>query len=99
MSGSAANLAFLGNCFIVAAAFNIVFYPLYFKNPSKTGVPFLIAGAVQFSVIAVTVILRFAVPVFANEIYAAGGNSGLQAIVFCIGIALYTGLTAASFMI
>lgn len=41
--GLPANLFLVGFGFIVFGVFNAVFYPLYFKNPLKVGVPFIVA--------------------------------------------------------
>lgn len=41
--GTAANLYLVALGFVTFGLFNAVFYPLYFRNPRKVGVPFLIA--------------------------------------------------------
>lgn len=41
--GMPANIALLGFSFITFAVFNGVFFPLYYRDPHKVGVPFLIA--------------------------------------------------------
>lgn len=45
--GMEANAAFFGLALIILAAFNLVFFPLYYKNPSKVGVSFVISTAVE----------------------------------------------------
>ena len=47
--GMDANIALLGLALVELGLFNLVFFPLYYKNPQKVGVPFLIAGLQCFS--------------------------------------------------
>lgn len=57
------NLAFLGLSLMICGSFSIVFFPLYWRDPSKPGMPFLFASVV-------TVILMIAVEAIAYLPYA-----------------------------
>ena len=64
--GNSANLAFCGFGALVLGTFNLTFFPLYYRNPNKVGVPFLISSAVQFVLIGLLILLRhlpFAAPI------------------------------------
>ncbi len=97
MAGSVANLAFLGHGGLLLGLFNLIFFPWYFRDPTKVGLPFLVAAAVQFLVIACLTVLRFAAPVYSDLLLSVDpANLGVKAIFFCVGIAFYFGATALS---
>ncbi len=97
MAGTTANLAFLGYGAILLGAFNLIFFPMYFKNSARVGIPFVVAAAVQFVIIALLVVLRFASPAYA-EIFCAPDNyfAVEKAAVFIVGIVFYAGATIFS---
>ena len=100
LAGSAANIAFLGNGALVLGIFNIVFFPLYFKDPNKVGLPFLFAGLAQFFVIAALIVLRFAVPLWRDVLTAPDPqNIGAKLAVMFVGLALYALLTALGMIV
>lgn len=68
MAGCDANFAFLGYGIALLGLFNAVFFPLYFKNPQRVGVPFVAAGIAQFAAIALLIVLRFTVPLFGEAL-------------------------------
>ena len=89
-----ANIAFLGFGLMLLGVFNAIFFPLYFKNPDKVGVPFLIAAATQFVLIAVLIILRFSVPFFMNVLNTPDpAHMGAKLGTFFLGLAIYVGAT------
>ena len=94
LAGTCANLALLGHGGLLLGIFNIVFFPQYFKNPNKVGVPFLVAAVVQFVCVALFCILRFTAPVYSDLLAAPFPQYiGAKATVFGIGIFLYGLLT------
>ncbi len=96
-AGSTANLAFLGHGGVLLGIFNLIFFPWYFKNPTKVGVPFVVAAVVQFLVIALLIALRFTAPVFSDSLVSPDpSDMGIKTIFFCVGIAFYLGATAVS---
>lgn len=84
MAGSTANLAFLGYCALLAGVFNLIFFPLYYRNPQKVGVPFLLAGAAQFLLIALLTAFRFTVPLFRDVLNLPDpANMGAEGLRVC----------------
>ena len=57
--GTAANLYLVALGFITFGMFNLVFYPLYYRNPLKVGLPFIIASIPAALCIAATVVLPY----------------------------------------
>lgn len=97
LAGSTANLAFLGHGGLLLGIFNLIFFPWHFKNPTKVGVPFVTAAAVQFVTIALLIVLRFTAPVYSDLLVSPDpANMGVKAIFFCTGIVFYLGTTALS---
>lgn len=96
-AGSAANLALLGHGGVLMGLFNLVFFPWYFKDPSKVGLPFSVAALAQFFGIALLVALRFTAPVYSDLLVSPDpANMGVKAIFFSVGIAFYLGATAVA---
>lgn len=50
--GLDANLALLGLGFLLYGVWNAVFFPRYYRSVQKVGIPFVVASAAQFLVIA-----------------------------------------------
>lgn len=97
LAGSSANVAFLGNGALALGIFNIVFFPLYYQNPNKVGLPFLLAGTAQFVLVALLVMLRFAAPLWRDVLTVPDPqNIGAKLAVLFTGLALYSLLTALS---
>ncbi len=61
-AGMDANIAMLGEGLIVFALFNVLFFPLWYKDIAKVGVPFIIAGAAVFLYIVIAIVSTYAVP-------------------------------------
>lgn len=97
LAGSAANLALLGHGGVLLGAFNLVFFPWYFKNPNKVGIPFFVAAAAQFLIVAVLIVLRFTAPVYSDMLVTPDSEYvGVKAAFFSAGILFYLGATALS---
>lgn len=94
LAGSMANLAFLGFGAFILGVFNIIFFPIHFKSPDKVGVPFVLASAAIFVIIAILITLRWTVPFFSQTLCTVDPeNIGSKIIVLAIGVCLYTLLT------
>ena len=63
-AGMEANLALLAMGLVIYAVFNLVFFPAYYCNPAKIGVPFVLSGMVTFAVISVVETCTHVVPFF-----------------------------------
>lgn len=95
LAGSQANLALLGHGGVLLGVFNLIFFPWFFKNPSKVGIPFVVASIVQFLIVGVLIVLRHAAPVYSDLLVTADpANMGVKAIFFSVGIAFYLGASA-----
>lgn len=88
--GVAANLYLVGFGFIVFGLFNAVFYPLYYRNPSKVGVPFLVASIpTTLAIVAMEALLYLPVAMFV-PLGAPGFQDLPTQLAFSgIGIALF----------
>lgn len=60
--GMDANFALLGFGLLLMGLFNIVFFPMHYKDPNKVGVPFLIGSVVMFLGIGIAETLPHIVP-------------------------------------
>lgn len=97
LAGSQANLALLGHGGVLLGVFNLIFFPWFFKNPNKVGIPFVVASIVQFVIVGVLIVLRHAAPVYSDLLVTPDpANMGVKAIFFSVGIAFYLGATALS---
>lgn len=59
-AGMEANLALLGEGFLLYGVFHLLFFPAHFKDTSRIGVPFLIASAALFLLITADVVMSYA---------------------------------------
>ncbi len=95
--GLPANIALLGCSLVALGIFNTSFFPLYYRDPSKIGVPFLLA-CIPFFVFCV---LFEAIPYIPGEAFAAlsvlgFANAALQIGVLCVGAVIFILLTLLS---
>lgn len=63
-AGLSANISLIGCGGVLLGIFNLIFFPMLFKNPNKIGIPFVVAAIVQFIVIAIIITLRFTTNLF-----------------------------------
>lgn len=61
-AGMEANLALLGEGFLLYGVFHLIFFPAHFKDVSRIGVPFVLASAALFALITADVVLSYALP-------------------------------------
>ena len=96
-AGVSANLVLVGNGAILLGIFNLIFFPCYFKNPDKIGVPFVIGAVVIFLLIRVFIVLRWATPLYSTTLNGLNSdNTGAKLVALVIGIAVYVVLSAIS---
>lgn len=96
-AGLSANLALVGNGAVILGAFNLVFFPLFYRSPERIGVPFLLAAVVQFLLVGVFLLLRWSVPLFSETLN--GGNAdhtAAKAAAMFTGLAVYAAATSLS---
>lgn len=100
MAGMSANTAFLGEGAMLLGVFNLIFFPLYYNNPQKVGIPFLLASVAQFLLIILSIVLRFTVPFFGETLSSVDPqNMGVKFGALFIGLALYALFTAVSVLL
>lgn len=88
--GMDANIALLGLALVELGLFNLVFFPLYYKNPQKVGVPFLIADIAVFLYIFVVEAAAHVVP-FVRDVLDTPDPAHLsdKIAVLVIGLLLF----------
>lgn len=96
-AGISANLVLVGNGAILLGIFNLIFFPCYFKNPDKIGVPFVIGAVVIFLLISVFIALRWATSLYSTTLNGLNSeNTGAKSVALAIGIVIYAVLSAVS---
>lgn len=100
LAGLEANIALIGEGLIILAVFNLIFFPQYFKNPNKIGMPFFIGGVVDFLIISIVTGLVNAVPGVAKAIDSPDTQFNIFKLVILIaGIVIYIILTIITWII
>ena len=95
--GISANIVLVGNGAVLLGIFNLIFFPRYFKQPDKIGVPFVIGAIVEFVLIGVFIILRWATPLYSTTLNGLNTvNTGAKVIAFLLSCLLYLILTIIS---
>lgn len=95
LAGNSANLAFCGFGAFLLGVFNLIFFPLYYREPNRIGVPFLISTAVQFLLIGMMVVIR-QLPFYTPLTLPDATNYGVKLAVLLGGLGLYGAMTAFS---
>lgn len=93
--GMPANVTLLGCSLMAFGLFNLVFFTLYYKNPLKVGVPFLVA-CIPMTLFCLLFEAAPFLPVgFCQQIGAAGfANLGAQLAVLGVGAVVFVALNA-----
>ncbi len=93
-AGMDANIALLGEGFILFGLFNLIFFPNWYKNINKVGVPFLLSSAAVFVYILLAIVSTYAVP-FVRDCLDTQDPAHLPEKLLFIGAALlfFTGAT------
>ncbi len=97
-AGMDANLALPGEGLIVFGLFNLIFFPLYYKNITKIGVPFLIASAAVFLYILLAIVSTYAVPFVRDALDTPDPACLTEKLIF-VGAALLFFLCATLFVL
>ena len=94
-AGNSANLAFCGFGALVLGTFNLVFFPLHYRDPRRVGVPFLISSAAQFALIGCLVAVRH-LPFYAPLTMPDCADYAVKLAVLLVGLTLYCAMTACA---
>lgn len=95
--GMEANAALLGMSLILFGIFNITFFPRYYKNILKIGIPFLVSGTAVFVYIFLAEAMCHAVPFFKNIDNVDSEYLPARIAVLAAGAAVYAVLTVLSY--
>ena len=95
LAGLDANLALVGEGFLLFGLFNRLFFPLWYRDVRKVGKPFLIASAAVFLYVVLAVVSTYAVPFVRDRLDTADPAFLGEKAAFLGGSALvYLALTA-----
>ena len=96
-AGISANIVLVGNGAVLLGIFNLIFFPRYFKQSDKIGVPFVIGAIVEFVLIGVFIVIRWATPLYSTTLNGLNTvNTGAKVIAFLLSCLLYLILTIIS---
>ncbi len=98
-AGLDAGVALIGQGFIVFALFNMIFFPLYYRDITKPGKAFMIASAVLFAWIILEVVATYAVPFVRFSLDTPDPLHMRDKLLFLLGgLALFLGGTYMAFL-
>lgn len=95
--GMEPNIAFFGCTMVMFGLFNVVFFPMYYRAPSKVGVPFIIGSAVEAVFIVLAEFATHFVP-YVRRVIDTRDTVYIpqKLIVLALGVVLFAGLTLAA---
>ncbi len=97
-AGMDANIAFLGEGLLVFALFNVIFFPLWYKDITKVGKPFILASAAVFLYIVAAVVSTYAVPFVRDALDTPDPAHMTEKLIFlACAAAVYALLTILGF--
>ena len=93
-AGISANIALVGNGAVLSGVFNLIFFSMHYKNPDKTGFPFVVSAVAMFLLIAVLIVLRWTTTLFSEILNGTDSDYILAKIcAFIIGLTVYAVFT------
>ena len=96
-AGLDAGLALVGDALIIFAMFNMIFFPIYYKDINKPGKAFAFASAAVFLWIVLEIVATYTVPFFRDVLDQPDPrNMGDKALFTLAGLALFLAGTARS---
>ena len=96
-AGLDAGLALIGDGMIIFAIFNMVFFPIYFKDINKPGKAFVIASAAVFAWIIFEIVATYTIPFFRDILDQPDPRNMSEKGLFTLaGLALFLAGTARS---
>lgn len=94
-AGMDANLALPGQMLILFGAFNLAFFPAYYRDINRVGPPFVIGAAVMFLLILGDIVGSYTVPVLRDVLDTPGAAHPAAKLTFlAAGAALFAIMTA-----
>jgi len=96
-AGLDAGLALMGDAMILFALFNMIFFPIYYRDVNKPGKAFLFAAAAMFLWIVLEVVGTYTIPFFRDVLDQPDPrNMSDKALFTLAGLALFLAGTARS---
>ena len=96
-AGMDAGLALIGSGMIIFAIFNMIFFPVYYKDINKPGKAFGFAAVAVFLWIIIETVSTYAVPFFRDVLDQPDPrNMSAKALFTLAGLALFVAGTAKS---
>ena len=95
-AGLDAGVALLGEGMIIFAIFNMIFFPVYYKDINKPGKAFMFSAIAVFVWIVLEIIATYTVPFFQTLDTPDPQNMSDKALFTLAGLALFLGGTAKS---
>ena len=94
-AGLDAGLALIGDGMIIFAIFNLVFFPIYYKDINKPGKAFVITASAVFAWIIFEIVATYTIPFFRDVLDRPDPANMRDKLLFDLGaLALYIGGTA-----
>ncbi len=95
--GMDANIALLGEGFLVFGVFNLLFFPAWYRDISKVGKPFILASTTVFAYIAAAICSCYAVPFVRERLDTPDPEHMAEKLLFlAVCAAVYTVCTVFS---
>ena len=88
-AGMDANLALIGQCFLLYGLFHLIFFPAHYRDVSKVGLPFLLAAIAQGIVILADIVLSYTLPLFRDVLDTPDPQHLSAKLLFCAGSLLF----------
>ena len=99
-AGMDANMALFGLALIMLGIFNIVFFPKYYKNPAKVGLPFIFGSTAVFVFILIAEASCFIIPFVKDILDTPGMANPLPKLAALLsGALIYFLLTITAYKI
>ena len=83
-----ANLALIGQCLLFFAVFHLIFFPAYYRDVSKVGVPFLLSSVVLGVLVIADIVLTYAQPFFRDVLDTPDPEHLGAKLLFALGCLL-----------
>lgn len=83
-AGISANVALVANGAIILGVFNLIFFPLVFKNPNKVGLPFVISAIIVFLIIGIFIVLRFTTSLYGEILNGVNNINFTEKIIYLL---------------
>ena len=96
-AGMDANLALLGEGLILFSLFNLIFFPMYFRDVSKIGKPFVVSSIAVFLYIVLAVAATYVLPFVRDRLDTPDpAHMGEKLVFLLFSLLIFLGCTALS---